>query len=295
MKRIVPVIYLCLLAPPGLPAEEIPLVRQFLVNRDVVALAQAGYGEQTIIETILAKPNRFDTNTDALVELAAHGISERVVEAVLLAKACAPGCPQGIENLRGEAGHDTARQLPVAAKGVAYRALLDTRIDVRCLMAYITLSLASGELPPGLRLTMFGLEGVPLETGRFPFTVRVGNGCGSRIRAWELEVTGKPILEASPDEILFRGEKGPRAILVSSTWPNLPYHVEKQNADWLEVSLNSGRTPPAGSALTGDMVTLRADPSKVKPGTYRGALVFSTPGGANVQTVPVVLMAGGTD
>jgi hypothetical protein len=123
----------------------------------------------------------------------------------------------------------------------------------------------------------------------------VGNGCSSRTRTIELEVTGKPILQASPDQITFTTtvtaqNPAPRAVLVSSTWPDLPYRVEKQNADWLEVNLTSGRTPPANSALTGDDVTLTALPSKLKPGTYRGALVFSTPGGANVQTIPVVLV-----
>jgi hypothetical protein len=120
------------------------------------------------------------------------------------------------------------------------------------------------------------------------------------MRTWEVEVTGKPILEASPEEITLTskvpGEKpAPRAVLVSGTWPDLPYRVEKRNADWLEVSLTTGRTPPAESALTGDMVTLTADPTKLKPGTYRGALLISTPGAASVRTVPVTLMVAGAE
>jgi hypothetical protein len=287
---------LFLLAPLALQAQVLPLTH-FLMNRDIIALAQAGYGEQTIIDTLLAKPNRFDTNADALVELAAHGISERVVEAMLVAT-CGQECSKGMEKLRAAEAHAAEQQLPVAAKGAAYRTPLDIRSDLRCPMADATLSLVSGTLPSGLRLTMDGLDGTPLETGHFRFTVRVGNGCSSRTRTLALEVTGKPILQASPDQITFTtkvtGQKpAPRAVLVSGTWPDLPYHVEKQNADWLEVNLTSGRTPPADSALTADTVTLNADPSKLQPGTYRGALLVSTPGGANVQTIPVVLVVGG--
>jgi hypothetical protein len=299
MKRVIPVTYLCVLFPLTLNAQEIPLMRHFLMNRDIVALAQAGYSEQTIIDTLLAKPNRFDTNADALVDLAAHGISERVVEAMLLAT-CGQGCAEDIEKLRLAEAHAMEQQLPVAAKGVAYRTSLDIRSDVRCPMADAALSLVSAKLPPGLKLTMDGLDGTPLETGHFRFTVRIGNGCSSRTRTLDLEVTGKPVLEASPDQITFSakvtGQKpAPRVVLVSSTWPDLPYRVEKQNADWLEVNLASGRTPPANSALTGDMVTLTADPSKLQPGTYRGALLVSTPGGANLQSVPVVLVVGGRE
>jgi hypothetical protein len=298
MKRVIPVTYLCLLMPLALPGQEIRLMRHFLMNRDIVALAQAGYSEQTIIDMLLAKPNRFDTNADALVDLAAHGISERVVEAMLLSAACGQGCAQGIEKLLLAEARREEQPLPVAAKGVAYRTSLDIRADVRCPMADATLSLVSGKLPPGLRLAMDGLDGTPLETGRFRFTVRIANGCSSRTRTLALEVNGKPILETSPDQITFTAKvsgrnPAPRAVLVSSTWPDLPYRVEKQNANWLQVNLASGRTPPANSALTADTVTLTADPTKLNPGTYRGALVFSTPGGADVQTVPVVLVVGG--
>jgi hypothetical protein len=299
MKRVIPVTYLCLLFPLTLPAQEIPLMRHFLMNRDIVALAQAGYSEQTIIDTLLAKPNHFDTNADALVDLAAHGISERVVEAMLLA-ACGQGCGTSMEKLRAPEAEAVEQQLPVAARGVAYRTSLDIRSDMRCPMADATLSLVSGNLPPGLRLTMDGLDGTPLETGHFHFTVRLRNGCSSTTRMVELEVTGKPILQASPDQITFTTnvtvqKPAPRAVLVSSTWPDLPYRVEKQNADWLEMNLTSGRTPAANSALTADTVTLNADPSKLRPGTYRGTLLVSTPGGANVQTIPVILVVGGRE
>jgi hypothetical protein len=166
MKRMIPVTHLCLLIPLALSAQEIPLMRHFLINRDIVALAQAGYSEQTIIDTLLAKPNRFDTNADALVDLAAHGISERVVEAMLLVVACGQGCAEGMEKFRVVEAHVLEQELPVAAKGVAYRTSLDIRSDVRCPMADAALSLVSGKLPPGLRLTMDGLDGTPLETGR---------------------------------------------------------------------------------------------------------------------------------
>ncbi len=299
MKPMKSVIQSCLILPLALAAQQLPLVRQFLVNGDVVALAEAGYSERTIVEMMAAKPNRFDTNADALVDLAAHGISERVVEAMLLAKTCGPECLRNKESRRGNTSQSEASRLPVAAKGVPYRASLDWHADPRCHpVADEVLALAGGALPPGLQLTMLGLEGVPAQTGNFRFTVRTGNGCISRTRNWEVEVTGKPILEASPEQITFTskapGEKpAPRSMLVSSTWPDRPYRVEKQNADWLEVHLNTGRTPAANSALTGDTVTLAADPSKLEPGTYRGSLVVSMPDAANVKTIPVSLVVGG--
>ena len=88
MRRIAFAIALLLLGFQGLSAQQHPQRRLYLLNRDVVALAKAGFTEQIIIETIRARPNRFDIATDALVLLSGQGISQRVVEAMLFAKTC---------------------------------------------------------------------------------------------------------------------------------------------------------------------------------------------------------------
>ena len=83
MRRIT--LAIAFLLAPGLlhvPAQQ----RRFLLNRDIITLAKAGFTEQAIIDTIRATPNRFDVTTGALVALAAQGISQRVVEALLVAQ-----------------------------------------------------------------------------------------------------------------------------------------------------------------------------------------------------------------
>jgi hypothetical protein len=72
----------------SLSAQQHPQKRNFLLNRDVVTLAKAGFTEQIIIETIRATPNRFDVTAEALAALSAQGMSLRVVEAMLVAKIC---------------------------------------------------------------------------------------------------------------------------------------------------------------------------------------------------------------
>ncbi|MBZ5609102.1 MAG: hypothetical protein LAP38_12645 [Acidobacteriia bacterium] len=89
MRRIVLTMALFLaLGLPRLSAQQHPQQRHFLLNRDVVALAKAGFSEQVIIETIRVTPSRFDVRTDALAALSGQGISQRVVEAMLVAKTC---------------------------------------------------------------------------------------------------------------------------------------------------------------------------------------------------------------
>jgi hypothetical protein len=51
----------------------------------------------------------------------------------------------------------------------------------------------------------------------------------------------------------------------------------------------SGVTPDSGSALRGDAVTVRINPEKLNPGTYRAAVVFSTWMGANAPEIRVTL------
>ncbi|MBZ5609101.1 MAG: hypothetical protein LAP38_12640 [Acidobacteriia bacterium] len=188
-------------------------------------------------------------------------------------------------------------ELPLAAKGMHYSATITVRVDGRCDHGDVSLSLENGALPKGVELTASGVEGVAREMGRFRFSVRAWNACASATRAFELIVTGKPILEATPDEVTFSCRTpaqapAPKTILVSSTWPNRPYTVTTRNAEWLRVEQDQGVTPDSDSAITGDVVTLTVDPSKLEPGTYRGSVVFWTRDGVAAPTVPVVLVVG---
>jgi hypothetical protein len=56
--------------------------RNLLTNRDVVTLADAGFGEEFIIETIAASRTEFDTSADALAELKKHGVKDDIIRAM---------------------------------------------------------------------------------------------------------------------------------------------------------------------------------------------------------------------
>ncbi len=188
-------------------------------------------------------------------------------------------------------------ELPLAAKGLHYSVPFYTYVDGRCDRGNASLSLTGGTLPKGLALEASGLEGVPREIGLFHFTIRAENLCAVATRAFEMTVTGRPILEAAPDEIAFAclthgPAPAPKTILVSGTWPSLPYRAEARNADWLRVKQGFGVTPDPDSAMTGDVVTLTVDVAKLEPGTYRGWVLFRTRNGANAPAVPVVLVVG---
>lgn len=54
-----------------------------LTNAAVVKLAHAGFSEKTIIAIIAARPVHFDLAPDRLIELKKHGVSEKVILAML--------------------------------------------------------------------------------------------------------------------------------------------------------------------------------------------------------------------
>jgi hypothetical protein len=286
-----------------LPAQRYPALRQFLLNQDVVILAKAGYDEQSIINTLLARPNRFDTSAAALAALAAEGISEHVLHAMLLAKSTVSSSLTALpQSPLGKISPDRAaapavQELPWAAKDLPYSASIDTRTDGRCPSGNISLSLAAGTLPPGLHLTAMGLDGTPQKIGLYKFTIQAAGGCSAVSRLFELAVAGRPILEATPGAITFfcrtaAQTPAPKLILVSSTWPNLPYRVETRDASWIRAAQQTGVTPEPGSAINGDVVTLTVNPNQLKPGTYRGSVVLWTQHGANAPVIPVVLIVG---
>jgi len=185
-------------------------------------------------------------------------------------------------------------KLPWAIVGQPYRAEIDTGLDDRCMAADVGFTLAGGSLPKGLKVDVFGVEGTPREVGRFQFTIRAANQCIAVEKTVELFVTGKPVLDVSPGELAFEYHVGgappkARVVLVSSTWPGLPYGVSADGTEWVHAEPASGVTPDAGSALSGDAVTVRIHPEKLNPGTYRTTVVFSTWLGANAPEIPVTL------
>ena len=185
-------------------------------------------------------------------------------------------------------------KLPWAIVGQPYRAKIDTRLDDRCLTADVRFSLAGGSLPDGLALNLFGLEGTPREAGSFRFTIRAANQCIAVEKKVELFVTGKPVLAVSREELSFEYHTGqalpkPEIVLVSSSWPELPYTVSAAGADWLRAEPAAGLTPVRGSAFRGDDVRVRIQPEKLPPGTYRTTMTFSTWKGANSPQIAVTL------
>ncbi len=185
-------------------------------------------------------------------------------------------------------------KLPWAIVGQPYRAEVDMGLDDRCMAADVRFTLAGGNLPRGLTLDVFGVEGTPREVGRFQFTIRAANQCVAIEKTIEVFVTGKPVLDVSPGELAFEYHVGgappkARVVLVSSTWPGLTYGVSVNPTEWVHAEPASGVTPDAGSALSGDAVTVRIHPEKLNPGTYRTTVVFSTWLGANAPEIPVTL------
>lgn len=71
-----------------MPGQQHFLRRNYLLNGDIVTLAKAGFTERAIIDSIREQPSRFDVTVAALAKLSAQGISQQVVRAMVMAKAC---------------------------------------------------------------------------------------------------------------------------------------------------------------------------------------------------------------
>jgi hypothetical protein len=184
-------------------------------------------------------------------------------------------------------------ELPWAAIGVDYRVTIQTLVDGRCLESNPQLSVIAGALPRGLALQGDWLTGVPKELGTFHVRVRGVTGCGAAEQDYVLQVTGRPILRISPEEIVFEYHVGdappePQGVLVSSTWPELPYSVTA-TASWLHLQPEEGITPYSGAALAGDRVTLRVLINDLPPGVYEARLLFTAHQSASVPAIPVKL------
>lgn len=62
-----------------------------LTNSDVLSMAKSGIGEQTILLAIQQGPTKFDTSPQALIELKNAGLSDRVLNAVLVTPSSGTG------------------------------------------------------------------------------------------------------------------------------------------------------------------------------------------------------------
>jgi hypothetical protein len=186
------------------------------------------------------------------------------------------------------------RELPWAAFGSPYRVVLETFVDGRCIDGGVSFSAVDGALPLGLELRGETITGTPEEFGAFPFRLRVSNACGAEERDFLLQVTGRPILQVTPEEIDLEYRLGgpppeTKVLLISATWPKFSYSLTKGSEPWLRVRQQAGVTPLAGSPYSGDVVRLQIVPENLTPGSYESALVFSGPHGAAALTVPVRL------
>jgi hypothetical protein len=184
-------------------------------------------------------------------------------------------------------------ELPWAMVDTAYHAVIETGVDGRCPSGDTALSLAGGSLPDGLEMRGDSLLGTPVEIGAFGFSVQAANGCAAAVRAFELVVTGKPILRVFPEAIAIERHAGqaspaPPVAQVSATWPGLPYLAEA-DAAWLRLRVRAGTTPGKSSALAADTVTLEIDSKSLPPGTYHASVGFSTWQGANAPSIAVTL------
>jgi len=169
--------------------------------------------------------------------------------------------------------------LPRAIQGLVYSADISTSVDGQCPSGNVGLFLAGGSLPRGLRTTGSGIAGVPMEMGIFRFWIGARNMCASTTRAFELLVTGRPILQAVPERIDFTvspdGQPDGQTVLISSTWPGLPYSLSTPDGSWLKLRQAQGTTPEAGSGFTGDRATVTAIPLKLAPGVHHTTVIVS--------------------
>src|SRR5579871_4392501 len=82
-----------------------------------------------------------------------------------------------------------AHELPWAALGSPYHAVIEAFVDGRCIDGGIAFSAVDGALPRGLALRGDTISGVPEEFGVFVFRLRAGNSCSSGERDFVLQVT----------------------------------------------------------------------------------------------------------
>jgi hypothetical protein len=97
-------IFLVLLSVPALRAQN----KRPLTNDDVVQMVKAGFNEPTVEEAIKANPTAFDTSVQALIALKNEGVSQKIIDAMLVAQTTR-AAPSASEPSREGAARGDAR------------------------------------------------------------------------------------------------------------------------------------------------------------------------------------------
>jgi hypothetical protein len=58
-----------------------------LTNKDIWTLAEAGFSEEFIVETIETSRSQFDISSPALAEMVKHAVTERIVRTMKIGRA----------------------------------------------------------------------------------------------------------------------------------------------------------------------------------------------------------------
>jgi len=111
------------------------------------------------------------------------------------------------------------------------------------------------------------------------------------MKQFTIVVSAAPVLTITPAHLIFvaaENDGSPeQSLLVSATWPNLPYSISIAGGDWLTALPELGRTPgvPSNPSLNtvstvistpaGDTVRVRVRCSNLNAGHYSATLTLS--------------------
>jgi len=172
-----------------------------------------------------------------------------------------------------------AESLPAAIVHRPFHHQLAYTGGMNCTGYHPLFQLAGGALPEGVRLHPDGrVEGKParIETGLA--MVRVSTPCSEAMQEWGWTVRGAPMLFVEPAEIQLDSKSTQAAALVSASWHGLAYSITTADGGplppWLTVRPRRGKTPPEGSALTGDRLEISVEPSVAPPGAAAELLIY---------------------
>jgi hypothetical protein len=199
-----------------------------------------------------------------------------------------------IQTLNGGAGMEfITTELPRAALGKGYESVpLEVRVGGACPLGGIGYAVMGGKLPPGLQLSRLGyFSGTASRAGSYDFVIRAANGCSATMKQFTIVVSAAPVLTITPAHLIFvaaENDGSPeQSLLVSATWPNLPYSISIAGGDWLTALPELGRTPgvPSNPSLNtvstvistpaGDTVRVRVRCSNLNAGHYSATLTLS--------------------
>jgi hypothetical protein len=184
-------------------------------------------------------------------------------------------------------------ELPRAALGKGYESVpLEVRVGGACPLGGIGYAVMGGKLPPGLQLSRLGyFSGTASRAGSYDFVIRAANGCSVAMKQFTIVVSAAPVLTITPAHLIFvaaENDGSPeQSLLVSATWPNLPYSISIAGGDWLTALPELGRTPgvPSNPSLNtvstvistpaGDTVRVRVRCSNLNAGHYSATLTLS--------------------